>query len=197
MSGAIDGKHIRLIQPTHTGSLHYCFTRCVFTYKDVGAYAKSSDSAIFKDRVLYSDLVSNFINLPYVIVGDEDFGLHDNVMRPYGGHHLSYQQKIFNCRISRARRYIECTFGILSNKWRIFHRPITLNIDLAKNIVETCCILHNFVRSRDGYAYDNTVMVTGFESIMLRGRDRGGRTALAIRDTFADYFIIKKFESDE
>nr|CAH7767049.1 unnamed protein product [Callosobruchus chinensis] len=26
--------------------------------------------------------------------------------------------------LCRARRYVECSFGILSNKWRIFHRPL-------------------------------------------------------------------------
>nr|CAH7754653.1 unnamed protein product [Callosobruchus chinensis] len=173
---AIDGKHIRLIQPTHTGSLycnykHYfsivllavCDANYSFTYIDVGAYGKSSDSAIFKDNDLpeANSLIENNDNIPHVIVGDEAFGLHDNVMRPYGGHHLSYQQKIFKYRLSRARRYIECTFGILSNKWRILHRPVNVNIDLAENIVKICCILHNFVRSRDGYAYDDTLMVTG------------------------------------
>ena len=127
-------------------------------------------------------LIENGENIPYTIVGDEAFGLHENLMRPYGGHNLSYKQRIFNYRLSRARRYIECTFGILSNKWRIFHRPLNVNIDVAKKIVKTCCILHNFVRSRDGYSYDDTLVVTGFEPATDQNRNRGARTALTVPD---------------
>nr|CAH7725503.1 unnamed protein product [Callosobruchus chinensis] len=50
----------------------------------------------------------------------------------------------------RARRYIECSFGILSNKWRISHRPFNVNTINAELIMKVCCTLHNFVRERDG-----------------------------------------------
>lgn len=215
--GAIDGKHMRVIKPMHTGSLYFnykhyfsivllalCDANYNFLHIDVGAYGKSSDSAIYKDSALYTNLINQSLhvpaanpltengdNIPYVIVGDEAFALHENLVRPYGGHNLCYKQKIFNYRLSRARRYIECTFGILSNKWRIFHRPMNVHIDLAKAIVRTCCILHNFVRSRDGYSYEDTLTVTGFEPGSSRNRDRGGRTALTVRDKLADYFVTE------
>ncbi|CAH1964552.1 unnamed protein product [Acanthoscelides obtectus] len=201
----------------HTGSLyinykHYfsivllalCDANYNFLYIDVGAYGKSSDSAIYKDSALYNNLINQSLpvpaanpltengdNVPYVIVGDEAFALHENLVRPYGGYNLSYKQKIFNYRLSRARRYIECTFGILSNKWRIFHKRMNVHIDLAKAIVRTCCILHNFVRSRDGYSYEDTLTVTGLEAGTSRNRDRGGRTALTVRDKLADYFVTE------
>lgn len=59
--GAIDGKHIRVIRPADSGSLYYNYklyysivllavydANYTFTYIDVGAYGKSSDSSIFK-----------------------------------------------------------------------------------------------------------------------------------------------------
>lgn len=49
----------------------------------------------------------------YVIVADEAFGMTENLMRPYGGKMLSYEKKIFNYRLTLARRYVECTFGIM------------------------------------------------------------------------------------
>lgn len=97
------------------------------------------------------------IKVPYVIVGDEAVGLHVNIMRPYGGNSLTYKKKTFNYELSRARRYIECAFGIMSNKWRISHRPLNVHIPLAIKIVKTCFVLHNFVRARVGYKYYDTL----------------------------------------
>ncbi|CAI6353920.1 unnamed protein product [Macrosiphum euphorbiae] len=127
--------------------------------------------------------------MPHVIVGDEAFGLSENIMRPYGGKNLTVTKKIFNYRLSRARRYIECTFGILSNKWRIFHRPLNVKLDLAQNIIKSCCILHNFVRARDGYRYDDTLTVQGLENIENTNMTRGSQTAQTVRDKYANYFV--------
>jgi hypothetical protein len=46
------------------------------------------------------------------------------------------------------------------------------------------------IELRNG-VYDDTLQVTGFEPNTQRGRDlaREGRTALAVRDKFADYFV--------
>lgn len=211
--GAIDGKHVRVIKPAHSGSLYYnyknyfsivllavCDANYNFTFVDVGAYGKSNDSAIFKDSLFYRKLMNNSLKIPkaspltekhsavfpYVLVGDEAFGMSENLMRPYGGNNLSYEQKIFNYRLSRARRYVECAFGILSNKWRIFHRPLNVGIDFAQDIVKACCALHNFVRARDGFVYEDSLEVIGFECAGHSGRS--GRSALAVRDKFSEYF---------
>lgn len=76
---AIDGKHIRQIEPINSGSLYYnykhyftivllaiCDANYNFTYVDIGAYGKSSDSGIFKETSFYQNLVSNSLNSPEV-----------------------------------------------------------------------------------------------------------------------------------
>lgn len=181
--GAIDGKHIRIIKPTGSGSLYFnykkyfsfillaiCDSNYMFTFVDIGSYGRHCDASIFEESAFYKNLQQNTLNipcgrriqdgenlLPYVFVGDEAFGLSKNLLRPYGGNNLSITKKIFNYRLSRARRYIECSFGILANKWRIFHRPINVCVDFAADIVKACCILHNFVRERDGYRFEDTL----------------------------------------
>ncbi|CAK1604057.1 unnamed protein product [Parnassius mnemosyne] len=214
--GAIDGKHIELIQPEHTGSLFYnyktyfssvllavCDANYCFVYVDVGSYGKTSDSAIFKNSEFFKRIVNNRLNipnpkpisnidrtpLPHVFVGDEAFGIMSNMMRPYGGTQLTHTKKVFNYRLSRARRYIECTFGIMSNKWRIFHRPIDVNIDFAESIIKACTVLHNYVRMRDGYRYEDTLYVSPLQSIHLENLARGSLCARTGREKFANYFV--------
>ncbi|KAJ8933270.1 hypothetical protein NQ314_014098 [Rhamnusium bicolor] len=103
--------------------------------------------------------------LNYSFVGDEAFGLSENMLRPYSGKHLDFGKRIFNYRLSRARRCTECTFGLLTNRWRILHRPLNVSIEFAEDIVKACCILHNFVRQRDGFNFHDTLNITGPENI--------------------------------
>uniref|UniRef100_A0A6P7F4P0 Protein ALP1-like n=1 Tax=Diabrotica virgifera virgifera TaxID=50390 RepID=A0A6P7F4P0_DIAVI len=164
--GAIDGKQVRVIKPEASGSLYYnyknyfsisllaiCDASYKFTFIDVGAYGKSSDSTVFKESTFYKKLEQNLLNIPapqlsfhgfsepmpFVFVGDEGFGLSTKILRPYGGKCLTIKKRVFNYRLSRARRYIECSFGILANKWRIFHRPLNVDITLCESIIKVCC----------------------------------------------------------
>jgi hypothetical protein len=103
-------------------------------------------------------------------IGDEEFGLSEHMLRPYSGKHLDVAKKIFNYRLSRGRCCIEGAFGILSNKWRILHHPLNTSVHFAEDIVKACCMLHNFVRQRDGYNFHDSLHVCGFEDIANRHR---------------------------
>lgn len=47
--------------------------------------------------------------------------------------------------------------GIMCNEWRILYRPLNVKIDFAENIVKAICVLHNYVRVRDGFNYEDTL----------------------------------------
>lgn len=103
-------------------------------------------------------------SLPYIIVGDEAFGLSQNILRPYAGKNLTIKKRVFNYHLSRACRFIECAFGILSNKWKIFHRPLNGSENFAEDIIKACVILHNFIRLRDEntLTFEDTLSYEGF-----------------------------------
>lgn len=211
--GAIDGKHCRIIAPAHSGSLNYNYknyfsivllaivdSNYCFTYIDVGSYGKESDSTVFRKCSFFTKMEEGTLNipipervagipLPYVFVGDEAFGLTNNLMRPYPAKSLTKKRRIFNYRLSRARGKVECSFGILSNKWRIFHRPMNVSEGTAVAIIKACCALHNFVRVRDGFKFEDTLTVTGLHDRQsIEQEMRGRKSAYKYRDAFADHF---------
>jgi hypothetical protein len=124
-------------------------------------------------------------------VGDEGFGLHCNLLRPYGGTHLDKNQRIFNYRLTRARRYVECAFGIFENKWRIFHRPLDVSTSTAISIVKTCAVLHNYImHNESSYAnIDNNDSTISLENVRNEPNIRGGRCANTTRTEFTNYFF--------
>jgi hypothetical protein len=156
--GAVDGKHIRTRKPSESGSQFFSYKNFFstilvtvadagyhFISLDVGAYGSSSDSNVFKNLTFGKLLESSKLNIPnpsvlpsdaeglsmpFVLVGNEAFAFLDHVLRPYPNKTLTYLKRIYNYRLPRARRTVECTFGILDNKWTIFHRPVDVKPDL-------------------------------------------------------------------
>lgn len=72
------------------------------------------------------------------------------MMKPYNKKNLTIEQRIFNYRLSRARRIVENAFGILASKWRIFRKPIISKVEIVETIVGACVCLHNWLRDQDG-----------------------------------------------
>ncbi|CAN7944916.1 unnamed protein product, partial [Ixodes hexagonus] len=77
------------------------------------------------------------------IVGDEDFPLSANLMKPYTGTKLDEEQIIFN--YSRARRVAENAFGILANRFRFLHTPIDAEPERVTSFVKAAFVLHNYL----------------------------------------------------
>jgi len=78
-----------------------------------------------------------------VFIGDEAFPLSTYMMRPFPGQFLPANKRIFNYRLSRARRVIENTFGILTSRFRIYRRSIIAKPELGVNIIkgELCLLI--------------------------------------------------------
>ena len=75
-------------------------------------------------------------------------------MRPYSGKALTNEdRKIFNYRLSRARRTVENTFGILVARWKVFQKPIEAKPEKVEKIILAAVALHNYLRQTDNTRY--------------------------------------------
>lgn len=94
--------------------------------------------------------------VPFVIAADAAFPLSTHILKPFPFRQMSKEQSIFNYRLSRARRVVENVFGILANRFRILLTTIPLQPEKARNIVEACVALHNFLREETNSANINS-----------------------------------------
>lgn len=217
--GAIDSKHIRIKCPWHSGSMYYNYKQffsivlqavadanCKFLTIEVGAYGKQSDGGIFNSSQTYFLLKSNRFNLPalkllpdsdiqfpFYIVGDEAYPLTEYLLRPFPRRQLTQENENFNYRLSRARRCVECAFGILVSKWRILTKSIETTPSSAENIVKCVCLLHNIIIDRERNnaliisAAESTDIHNNSNSTLGRTNNRASRSAYALRDILKTY----------
>uniref|UniRef100_A0A8C5AZ13 DDE Tnp4 domain-containing protein n=1 Tax=Gadus morhua TaxID=8049 RepID=A0A8C5AZ13_GADMO len=86
--------------------------------------------------------------LPHVFVGDEAFPLMTHLLRPFPGQHHTLEKRVFNYRLSRARLVVECAFGILASRLRMYRRVIGTSPEVAEVCVRATCVLHNFLERK-------------------------------------------------
>ncbi|XP_052739427.1 uncharacterized protein LOC128198369 [Bicyclus anynana] len=215
--GSIDGKHIRIRKPPKSGSNYFNYKKffsivllavadanCSFIAIDVGACGRNADSNIFKESGFGKKLAcgslkipnstklpnSNGLPQPFVFLGDEAFGLQKHILRPFPNKSLNKEERIYNYRHSRARRCVECAFGILTSKWRVLHTPIATNVNTTIAIVKAVCILHNFVIAREQAQYAHisrrtSTTLTSSRSQIITVSNSGKTT----RENFKNYFL--------
>lgn len=83
------------------------------------------------------------ILLPPVFVADDAFPIGGNKMKPFGRTSLMGDKRVFNYRLSRARRVVENACGISSSRFRCLLNMINAEPDRAKAIMDAACVLHN------------------------------------------------------
>ena len=216
--GAIDGKHVQLKAPFHSGSQYYNYkshhsivlmaivnAAGTFLVIDVGGFGSCSDGGIFQDSSFFKLLRTNKldlpkpaqipntdIELPYMFVGDEAFALMPNLMRPFPRRFLDNEKRIFNYRLSRARRQVECTFGVMSSMWRIMRKPIEVQPNFATNMVKAVCVLHNYIKDKEPDCtrelIQNDSHIQQWEGLP-RDSGRARSEAMSVRNALMSYFL--------
>ena len=227
--GALDGKHIHIRKPNNAGSQYYNYKKFHsvillaladaqyrFLYVDVGAEGGAGDAgtwwrcnlhtAILSSRIGFppaTTLPNGNMEVPFHIIADDAFALKTWLMKPYS--HLSqvHHERVFNYRLSRARRVVENAFGILQMRWRVFTSPMNLQPRLVRDVALCACVLHNLSLQHQPLPpnfvdreHQNHAMVPGAwrdqEPQMLGlqvGQVRNpSRDAKAVRNYLANYY---------
>ena len=172
--GALDGKHVALKKPKNSGALYHNYKgffsivmlalvdgQYKFRWVDVGTAGSCSDAQIFNTCHLKRKIDDGSIGFPdpapitqggrdvrYFILADDAFALNTWLMKPYGRRMLTREERIANYRISRGRRVVENAFGIVFSRFRVMMTTIELPPETVRDVVMTCVVLHNILRSQ-------------------------------------------------
>lgn len=176
----MDGKHIRITCPRASGSHFFNYksynsiilfalvdANYRFLYVDAGTNGRVGDAGVFLKSKLRECLADRSIlkipegrrlgdtNVitPMVVLADDAFPLTYNIMKPYPLKGITKEEKIFNYRLSRGRRMVESTFGILASRFRVFLTSINLSPEKVTTIILAACTLHNLLTERRLHLY--------------------------------------------
>ena len=157
----MDGKHIAIRCPKNAGSLFFNYkgyhsivfmavmdADYKFIWVNVGARCSASDAQIWNQSDLKEVIEDGTIGflaaaplpgddrpIPYFIIGDDTFALRTWLMKPFSRRNITNEERIFNYRLSRARRTVENAFGILANRFVALLTTLTQQPGTVASIV--------------------------------------------------------------
>lgn len=213
--GCLDSKHVRIKCPEKSGSMFYNYKHFFsmvlqglvdahyrFIVVDVGGCGKQNDGKTFESSDLFRLMQTNTLDIPhpaclpgtnvkapYVFVGDDAYPLMANLLKPYVKNELSFDEEMFNKRLSRMRKSVECAFGILFAKWRLLSTIIETKIVTTEHIIKCICLLHNIIIDLEGMQHHlNEAVVLPVTERRKKRMGRPTNTGTAVRDLFKTYF---------
>ena len=114
-----------------------------FLFFSVLCPGSTHDSLAFDMSSLGRRIAKEGMLKPYWIAADNAYRASEFIVVPWPGRNLDVAKDSFNFWLSNSRITIEGAFGILTQRWGIFWRPLPCTLDLSIWIIGTCILLHN------------------------------------------------------
>ena len=186
--GTLDGKHIAIKKQKKSDSEYFNYKGYFslvlsalvdadykFLWVNTGASGSSSDAQIFNHSKLKRRIENGTLGPPpneplgpggpdlhYFLLGDDAFALMPWLVKPYSRRQLTKEKRRANYRISRGRRVVENSFGILVKRFRVLSTTLEQRPKVVRDIVLTCVVLHNMLRSHQGKQTDHPLQLTTY-----------------------------------
>ncbi len=198
--GSVDGKHCNIIAPSKSGSVWFCYKKHFpmvlmavadafsrFTWVNVGVKGSAPDSLVFQCMTFGQQVLHNTLDVPpprpihpyiqysfpYVFVADEAFPGRENLLKPYPGSRtedLSKKRRVFNYRLSRARRTVEGAFGLLAAQFRFLKRVVEVQPENYRKMIMAAVVLHNYIMQD---VRDIALEERKLDEVFTKERDQG------------------------
>ncbi|XP_020243309.1 uncharacterized protein LOC109847449 [Asparagus officinalis] len=169
--GLIDGTHVDAVLPSDLVArfrgrkgvtqniLAACTPNKLFTYVLAGWEGAANDYRVLQDALSRPQPYGLRVYDGKYYLCDAGYTTMPGFISPYRGvrYHLKEhtgrtpknRKELFNLRHSSLRSKIECTFGILKNRFKILAGKPNYPFPTQVDIVLACTVLHNFIALED------------------------------------------------
>lgn len=194
--GAMDCKHVEIERPPHSGSTFFNYKKTFsihmlgvvdasyrFVYIKVGANGRQADASVLRSSQFYRDMKQGNLNLPpnkilaglelqYSFLTDRGYPLKEHIIVPYTNRQMLFDLDMavrFNRIMSGSRRMVECVWGHLHHRFRVFDTSINLDIESIDAVFLAYCYLHNFLSEHDA-SYRQGIDDPGLSTTIAKNR---------------------------
>ena len=135
-------------------------------------------------------------------------------MKPYPYKSSDITKRVYTYRLSRARRMVENTFGIIATRFHVLLKSMNLQPDKAQLFVQASVVLHNYLLKESprvytpsgtldedqdgnvalGYWRDEFNPAGTLHNISQQGSNHHSLSAREIQQKFAEYFVSTRRE---
>lgn len=131
--------------------------------------------------------------VPYFLIGDEAFPLKEYLLRPYPKKcGLNAKKKVFNMRLSKARKSVERAFGMMAQRFRIFRKPIQLKLTNIENVIKASICLHNWLfNENEAFTDGDTEFSTNLLDVCINSNNSPSSNGKEVREVLTDYFMLE------
>ncbi|XP_020258218.1 uncharacterized protein LOC109834594 [Asparagus officinalis] len=156
--GLIDGTHVDAVLPSDLVArfrgrkgvtqniLAACTPNKLFTYVLAGWEGRQMIIGYYKTPCKYYLCDAGYTTMPGFISPYRGVRYH---LKEHTGRTPKNRKELFNLRHSSLRSKIECTFGILKNRFKILAGKPNYPFPTQVDIVLACTVLHNFIALED------------------------------------------------
>jgi len=116
-------------------------------------------------------------------------------MRTFPRRQLTNERRIYNYRLSRARRIVECAFGIMVKRFNLLKNKMLVGPEKATKITRAICVLHNLIMTKEVNLteihneienHHNQIEIRNESNIVHH--NRSSIAAIEQRNKFMDFF---------
>lgn len=118
-------------------------SRCRFLFLGAAAPGGSNDIVAYRKCGVHEYI--NNLSLGQYVIGDNAYVCSEHLLTPFAGlERADLKKDAYNFYISQLRIRVEMAFGMMSNRWLILKRPVSVSAKAYGKLILVIGVLHNY-----------------------------------------------------